>query len=115
MEPSRGQDQDPSATDSPNPRNKPNEFKLARQLTRRPPAEVAKALGVSRSTVSRYESGEIEAPQKIIDWLQRNRSQYVSNPVPLSGPDEPRGAALRTDRAEANLPQTSVMAKAAEK
>lgn len=75
------------------------EFRTARLLTRHSAAEVAKALGVSRSTVSRWESGQLEPPADIYDWLCRNRNQYASQLEPLSAPGEPRGQSHRGERA----------------
>jgi transcriptional regulator with XRE-family HTH domain len=103
-----------SAESGDNPQ-RPTEFKLARQLTKHSQAEVAKALGVSRQTVSRWENGEREPSPEIIDWLQRNRNQYFRDRAPLSGLDEPRGMAQRPARAEILEPLTSQMAKAAAK
>jgi len=92
-----------------------NEFNLARQLTRHSAAEVAQALGVERSTVSRWESGQREAPQDVVEWLQVNRNQYASNVRPLFPKGGKRGTDLRPVREAFVLPQTSVVAKAAEK
>jgi transcriptional regulator with XRE-family HTH domain len=91
------------------------EFKRARQLTRHSAADVAKALGVSPSTVSRWESGEIEPSQDVVEWLQINRNQYLSDVRPLSPMGHPRGEHLRAGREAFVYPQTSVVANAAEK
>lgn len=104
-------------TDQPKPGDKPriNEFRLARQLTRRSQAEVATALGVSRQTISRYESGERDAPSDVVEWLQINRNQYASNVRPLCPKGGVRGEDMRPVRDAFLLPQTLLAAKAAEK
>jgi transcriptional regulator with XRE-family HTH domain len=89
-----------------------NPFKLARQLTRHSQADVATALGVSRQTISRYESGEREAPQNIVEWLQINRNQYFSV-RPLCTKDGSRGEDLRSARAQELLPQVTRALQAA--
>lgn len=104
------------ATDPAKPGNTSTaaELRLARLLTRHSQAEVAKALGVDRSTVSRWEAAEREAPAGIVDWLRLNRSQSFS-PGALSKPGEPRGAGNRPQRAREQEPLTSLVAKAAER
>lgn len=108
----------PLATDPAFPGNNPskaepmvNEFKIARQLTRHSPAEVAKALGVERSTVSRWEAGQREAPRDVVEWLQINRNQYPSDVRPLSPVGSPRGDSLRPVREASAYALTSLMAK----
>jgi transcriptional regulator with XRE-family HTH domain len=92
-----------------------NEFKSARQLSRHSPSEVAKALSVERSTVSRWESGQREAPSDVIEWLQINRNQYPSDVRPLFPKGHTRGESLRPAREAFVYPQTSLVAKAAER
>jgi transcriptional regulator with XRE-family HTH domain len=113
MEPTAREDQDAPVTTSRFSGD--TEFKRARQLTKHSQADVAKALDVSRQTVSRWESGEREPSQEILDWLYRNRNQYASDPQPLTGLHEPRGASLRPARAQVLEPLTSKIAKAAER
>jgi transcriptional regulator with XRE-family HTH domain len=80
------------------------EFQRARRNTRHSAAEVAKALGKSPSTVSRWESGAMEPPPEVMDWLYLNRSQYPSHPTPLTDPKgERRGESLRSERAQGLL------------
>jgi transcriptional regulator with XRE-family HTH domain len=75
------------------------DFKIARQLTRHSQADVAKALGVERSTVARWESGDREAPEHVYEWLMLNRHQSFLDVPALTAPGEARGQALRAERA----------------
>lgn len=102
-------------TDQAKPGDNPriNEFRFARQLTRHSQAEVAQVLGVSRQTISRYESGERDCPKDVIEWLQINRNQYASNIRPLCAKGGKRGEDLRSERAAVLLPQTLAALKAA--
>lgn len=76
-----------------------DEFRTARQLTRHSQAEVAKVLGVSRSTINRYETGDREPPREIYDWLCLNRNNYGQQALTPLG--QRRGEHRRGERAQA--------------